>query len=162
MSGGAGKRAKRGEKAQAAEDDSWKQELLEIVCSQQQNLLPQRLPNVASSGQSVVGPPLAQVGEKRSLEPGMSASESKLQKSAKSAEARAALRAVERAVLCANSTSWLVLDSEKQQKQSTLSGFKRQLDEMHKDETVKAGEYDDVIKDMKLLETHYKKEAFGK
>ena len=49
MSGGAGKRAKRGEKAPAAGDDKALHEGI--------HLLPQRLPNVAS------------VGEKRSLEP---------------------------------------------------------------------------------------------
>ena len=57
MSGGAAKRAKRSEKAPAADDVN------PLFFGEQ------RLPNVASSGQSVVAPPLAQVGEKRSLEP---------------------------------------------------------------------------------------------
>ena len=137
MSGSAAKRAKRGE----------------------MYLLPQRLANVASSGQSVVAPPSAHVGENRSLEPDISAREAKLQKSA---AARAALRAVMRAVHCANSTKTYVPFYVKDDQQSALTVFKRQLDEMDKDEKVKTEEYDDVINDMNLLATHYKKEAFGK
>jgi len=70
MSGGAAKRAKPVEKTvqgeavlneQIAGDGKALHEAM--------YLLPQGLRNVASSGQSVVDPPLAQVGEKRSLEP---------------------------------------------------------------------------------------------
>jgi hypothetical protein len=162
MSGGAGKRAKRGEKGPAAEAG---QAVLNAMIAgdgkalhEAMYLLPQRLPNVASSGQSVLAPPLAQVGEKRSLQPD---NEAKLQKSAKSAAARAALRAVERAIYCVNSNGYQ-MDAVKQQQQSSITGLKRQLDEMDKDQTVKTEEYDDVINDMKLLATNYKKEAFGK
>jgi hypothetical protein len=156
MSGGAGKRVKREEKAQLSESG---QAVLNAMIAgdgkalhEAMYLLPQRVPNVAASGQSVLAPPLAQVGEKRSLEPDM--------KRAKSAAARAALRAVERAVFCANSNGYQTY-AVKEQQQSSITGLKRQLDEMDEDETVKTEEYDDVINDMKLLATNYKKQAFG-
>ena len=155
--GGVAKRAKRGEKAPAADP------LLNGMFfgeHEAKYLLPQHLPNVASYGQSVGAPSLVQVGQKRSLEPGISAPDAKLQKSAKSAAARAALRAVERAVYCVNSNGYQFA-VVKQQQQSSITGLKRQLDEMDKDETVKTEEYDDVINDMKLLATNYKKQAFG-
>ena len=146
MSGGAAKRAKRGEKAQLSESG---QAVLNAMIAGDGNafheaftapkLLPQRLDKPA---------------------PGMSAPEAKLQKSAKSGAARVALRAVLRANNCVNSTQFM-MTCEKQCRESAFKDFKRQLDEMDKDETVDTEEYDDVIKTMKLLETHYKKEAFG-
>jgi hypothetical protein len=158
MSGGAAKRAKRGEKAPAADA------VLNAMIAgdgkalhEAMYLLPQRLPNVASSGHSVLAPPFAQVGEKHSLQPD---NEAKMHKSAKSA-ARAALRAVVRASNCVRSVKY-VISFEREQQESAFKDFKRQLDEMDKDETVKTEEYDQIIKDMKVLETHYKREAFGK
>lgn len=97
-------------------------------------------------------------------EDGAEVPDAKLQKSAKSAKsaaARVALRAVVRASNCAKSVKWK-MTVELQQQESAFKDFKRQLDEMDKDETVETEEYDQIIKDMKLLETHYKKEAFGK
>ncbi len=158
MSGGAAKRAKRGEKAvQVAEavmtgfrdGDVFPEAVMTAWIAGDANalqeaftapkLLPQRLDKPA---------------------PGMSAPEAKLQKSAKSGAARVALRAVLRANNCVNSTKFM-MTVEKQGRESAFKDFKRQLDEMDKDETVDTEEYDDVINTMKLLETHYKKEAFG-
>jgi hypothetical protein len=59
MSGGAAKRAKRGEKAQLCESG---QAVLNAMIAGDANVLHE-------AGQSVVAPPLAQVGEKRSYEP---------------------------------------------------------------------------------------------
>jgi hypothetical protein len=83
-----------------------------------------------------------------------------VQNSAKSAEARAALRAAQRAGTCVDCTK-LMLPDETKCRASAFKDFKRQLDEMDKDAKVKTEEYDDVIQTMKLLETHHKKEAFG-
>ena len=158
MSGGAAKRAKRGEKAvQGAEavmtgfhdGDVFPEPVMTAWIAGDANalqeaftapkLLPQRLDKPA---------------------PGISAPDAKLQKSAKSGEARAALRAAQRAGTCVDCTK-LMLSDETKCRESAFKDFKRQLDEMDKDETVDTEEYDDVIKTMKLLETHYKKEAFG-
>jgi hypothetical protein len=161
MSGGAAKRARRGEKAPAA--DAVLNALIAgdgKALHEAMYLLPQRLPNVASSGQSVLAPPLAQVGEKRSLEADCEAKLQK-QKNEKSAEARAAFRAVERASHCEIAAHQL-FSCDIAKIQSTLDVFERQLDDMDKDETVKAKEYDEIIEDMKSLATHYKTKAFGK
>jgi hypothetical protein len=83
-----------------------------------------------------------------------------VQNSAKSAEARAALRAAQRAGTCVDCTK-LMLPDETKCRASAFKDFKRQLDEMDKDAKVKTEEYDDVIQTMKLLEAHHKKEAFG-
>ena len=165
MSGGAAKRAKRPELTKRQEA------LLNAMLGDDENAFMiaangdekdfHKIPNIMKMvdvSRSVVARALAQVGEKRSLESGISAPEAKLHKSSKSAEARVALRAVERASNCEVSTQ-IVLNLE--ERESAFKDFKRQLDEMDKDETVDTEEYDDVIKTMKLLETHYKKEAFG-
>jgi hypothetical protein len=84
-----------------------------------------------------------------------------VQNSAKSAEARAALRALERAGQCEIAAHEL-LSYQIEQIQSVLQVFERQLDDMDKNATVQIEEYDEIIEDMKSLATNYKDKAFGK
>jgi hypothetical protein len=84
-----------------------------------------------------------------------------VQNSVKSAEARAALRALERAGQCEIAAHELLRD-QIEQIQSVLQIFERQLDDMDNNATVQIEEYDEIIEDMKSLATNYKDKAFGK
>jgi hypothetical protein len=163
MSAGAPKRARRGDKAEAnvaqptepiiAYDSDNVAEYGELAqCARVQVLL-----HDFSRGESA----RVEVKVWSDADDDMSAPDVKLQKSAKSAAARAAFRAVVRAHNCEMSTKY-VCSLERPLRESAFKDFKRQLDDMDKDETVETEDYDHIIKDMKLLETHYKNKAFGK
>ena len=80
-----------------------------------------------------------------------------VQNSAKSAEARAAGRALVRAInaaYCMNAISLL----ERSKADNAIGEFAKQLDELDKDEN-DTEEYDDIIQTLKLLETFYKNKA---
>jgi hypothetical protein len=80
-----------------------------------------------------------------------------VQNSAKSAEARAALRALVRATdsaYCMN----VIDDFERSKAVNAITEFNSQLDELDKDAR-DTEEYDDIIKTLKVLETFYKNKA---
>ena len=118
MSGGAAKRAKRGEKDQLSESGqavlnamiagdgnalhkAMYPAMYPLPQNEAMDLLPQRIPNVAASGQSVVAPPLAQVGEKRRYEPNYVQDEIKDEIHQMKAREKAAMRGMkEQIILC--------------------------------------------------------------
>ena len=101
----------------------------------------------------------APLGKRVKREDGYEAPDSKLQKSAKSAEARAAVRAVVRARAYAR-CSYYIDSIDIENSNEALEEVKRQLDELDKDEKVQTTEeYDEVIKTLKLIETQYKDKA---
>jgi len=83
-----------------------------------------------------------------------------VQNSAKSAEARAAFRALQRASYCKIGAQ-NIFGVDRSTIDSVVKGFESQLNDMDNDETVKPEEYDKIKEDMKSLATHYKTEAFG-